>query len=45
MGRSLHNKIRLRRRLSLLNVEKLRATVLAAFASIGLIVLAVAAFK
>jgi len=45
MGRSLHNRIRLKRRMSLLNIDRLRAVALKASASIGLIILAVKSFK
>lgn len=46
MGRSLHNRIRLKRnRLALLNTDRLRAVAVKATASIGLIVLAVKSFK
>ena len=45
MGRSLHNRIRLKRRMSLLNTDRLRAVALKASASIGLIILAVKSFK
>lgn len=45
MGRSLHNRIRLKRRMSLLNTDRLRAVALKASASIGLIILAVKSFR
>jgi len=42
MGRSLHNRIRLKRsRLALLNTDTLRSVAVKASASIGLIILAV----
>lgn len=46
MGRSLHNRIRLKRsRLALLNTDKLRSVAVKASASIGLIILAFKSFK
>lgn len=46
MGRSLHNRIRLKgSRLALLNTDKLRSVAVKASASIGLLVLAVKSFK
>lgn len=46
MGRSLHNRIRLKgSRLALLNTGKLRSVAIKASASIGLIILAVRSFK
>lgn len=45
MGRSLHNRIRLKSRLSLLNTDRVRTVALAASASIGLIILAVKTFR
>lgn len=45
MGRSLHNRIRLKSRLPLLNTDRLRTVALTASASIGLIILAVKTFR
>lgn len=45
MGRSLHNRIRLKSRMALLNTERLRAAAIKASASIGLIILALKSFK
>jgi hypothetical protein len=45
MGRSLHNKIRLKRRITLLNTDKLRAMAIKASTSLGLISLAGKLFK
>lgn len=45
MGRSLHNRIRLKSRLPLLNIDRLRTVAITASASIGLIVLAVKTFR
>jgi len=46
MGRSLHNRIRLKgSRLALLNVGRLRSAAVKASASIGLIILAFKALK
>ena len=45
MGRSLHNRIRLKRRMTLLDTDRLRAVAIKASASIGLIILAVKSFK
>lgn len=46
MGRSLHNRIRLKgSRLALLDTGRLRTVAMKASASIGLIILAVKSFK
>jgi hypothetical protein len=46
MGRSLHNRIRLKgSRLPLLNTDRLRSVAVKASASIGLLILAVKSFK
>lgn len=45
MGKSLHNKIRLKSRMPLLDTDKVRGVALKAVASIGLIILAVRSFR
>lgn len=45
MGRSLHNRIRLKSRLPLLNTDRLRSVAIKASASISLLIIAIRSFK
>lgn len=45
MGKSLHNRIRLKSRMPLLNTDKVRGAAIKAVASIGLIILAVKSLR
>lgn len=45
MGKSLHNRIRLKSRAPLLDTDKVRGAALKVVASIGLIILAVKSFR
>lgn len=45
MGKSLHNRIRLKSRVPLLNTDRVRGAAVKVVASIGLIILAVRSFR